>query len=357
MSDKLGLGLGSEVRPLRLGSSFTSKNNPFHTIRYDFKPASVDTSKMACVEVANNNQVTVTVPHCDGAGTASTVFRGPQKPYNRECVLIIDNETGQITLEKLSQNLMLKKTRAEGSSRMSALVPEDPPPPPSSSSSSLSRPSISSSSSSFHPPSSSSSHSYSQPHSKKPSPGRKSAHMKRSVSPLTKSPPAPPQVSKPAPAHAPPSTYAPPQALPLAPKLPGSMPFLGLDMEDDSDGDQSNSPFHMPSAFSATAASVPTASSVTSAASTTAIRDVPEIGVLSDSSSDSGSDSSSSSDSDSDSDIDKRSVPRHNGPDGGSNRAEMERAAPPPAATPTLSMPSHLLSEDLQLSDSGSDSD
>nr|CAG4644460.1 EOG090X0IV9 [Lepidurus arcticus] len=351
MADKLGLGLGSEVRELRLGSSFTGKNNPFHTIRYDFKPASVDTSKMACVEVANNNQVTVTVPHCDGAGTASTVFRGPQKPYGKECVLIIDNETGEITLERLSQSLMLKKTRAEGSSRMSSFVPEDPPPPPVSAFASISRNSAPSSSSSFHPPNS---HSQSYPYSsnsKKPSPGRKPGHVKRSASPATKSPPSPaPSRPSPAPAPTPAPVYAPPP--PPAAKLPGSMPMLlGLDLDDGSDGDNSSSPFHMPSAFI-----TPTPNPPPSANNTNLAPDVPEIGVLSDSSSDSGSgsDSSSSSDSDSDSDMDKQTVPRHSdGANGGSKSAEMDRPAPPP----TFSMPSHLLSEDLQLSDSGSDSD
>ena len=32
---------------------------------------------------------------------------------NKECVLIIDEETGEITLERLDGNIMLKKTRAE----------------------------------------------------------------------------------------------------------------------------------------------------------------------------------------------------------------------------------------------------
>ena len=78
----------------------------------DFKPASVDTSKMATVDILPNNEVNVTVPHCDGAGTAQTsVFRGPKKPYTKECVLIIDHNTGEITLERLSHNIQLKKTR------------------------------------------------------------------------------------------------------------------------------------------------------------------------------------------------------------------------------------------------------
>ena len=75
----------------------------------DFKPASVDTSKMATVDILQNNEVNVTVPHCDGAGTS--FFRGPKKPYAKECVLIIDHSTGEITLERLSHNIQLKKTR------------------------------------------------------------------------------------------------------------------------------------------------------------------------------------------------------------------------------------------------------
>ncbi|CAH0548782.1 unnamed protein product [Brassicogethes aeneus] len=112
MADKLGIG--NEVRELRIGQSFTNpKSTAFHSIRYDFKPASVDTSKKANVDVGNNRQVTITVPHLDGAGTAQTVFRGPQRPYQKECVLIIDKVTGQITIEKLSSNIQVKKTRNE----------------------------------------------------------------------------------------------------------------------------------------------------------------------------------------------------------------------------------------------------
>ncbi|KAK9753987.1 RNA polymerase II transcription elongation factor [Popillia japonica] len=112
MADKLGLG--NEVRELKIGQSFTNpKSTAFHTIKYDFKPASVDVNKIANVSVGNNNQVTVTVPHLDGAGTQHTVFKGSQRPFNKECVLIIDKNTGEITLEKLSGNIQLKKTRSE----------------------------------------------------------------------------------------------------------------------------------------------------------------------------------------------------------------------------------------------------
>lgn len=118
------LRIGNEVRELKLGRSFSSSSgSAFHSIRYDFKPASVDTSKSANVEVGEKNQITVTVPHIENSlsqnsGTAHTVFKGSQRPYNRECVLVVDNVTGEVTLERLSCNIQLKKTRAEGSSKI-----------------------------------------------------------------------------------------------------------------------------------------------------------------------------------------------------------------------------------------------
>ncbi|KAJ8951129.1 hypothetical protein NQ318_021573 [Aromia moschata] len=112
MAEKLGLG--NEVRELKIGQSFTNpKLTAFHTVKYDFKPASVDTNKKATVDVGSNHQVTVTVPHLDGAGVPQTVFKGSQRPYQKECVLIIDRVTGEITLEKLGCNIQVKKTRSE----------------------------------------------------------------------------------------------------------------------------------------------------------------------------------------------------------------------------------------------------
>lgn len=76
----------------------------------DFKPASVvSASKHASIEVGANHQITVT--HLENAGAPQSVFKGSQRPYQKECVLIIDKATGEITLEKLSTNIQLKKTR------------------------------------------------------------------------------------------------------------------------------------------------------------------------------------------------------------------------------------------------------
>lgn len=77
----------------------------------DFKPASVDETKVASVEVASNNTVTVNVPNLESSGTPQTIFKGSQKPSMKECVLVIDRDTGEITLERLSMNIQVKKTR------------------------------------------------------------------------------------------------------------------------------------------------------------------------------------------------------------------------------------------------------
>lgn len=109
------LGLDNKVKELRLGDTFTKnyKEGAYHTIRYDFKPASMDKQKMGTVEVEGNHQVTVTVPHVEGSGTSQTVFKGNHKPVARECILIIDHNTGEIVLERISQTINLKTTRPE----------------------------------------------------------------------------------------------------------------------------------------------------------------------------------------------------------------------------------------------------
>lgn len=301
MADKLGLG--PEIKELRLGSSFTNpRGSAFHTFRYDFKPASVDTSKMATVDILPNNEVNVTVPHCDGAGTSQTsVFRGPKKPYTKECVLIIDHNTGEITLERLSHNIQLKKTRAEGTGKAGRSLSPDPTPPQQA-------------------------QYYSQ--QKKSSPLQKSPTS--SFSPPTPSPPYNPSL-KISPKHSSglaikKNNSSPHQLLANSSGLPaaGSMPLLD-DIENLSGRHE-----------------VATA-----------------VGVLSDSSSDSGSDSSSdSSESDSDSDLSNAHIPiTSNERNTGNSAVTKESVSLPNSSLAHLSMPSHLLSEDLRLSDSGSESD
>jgi len=136
MAEKLGVG--ADVRELKIGQSFlnqrksdtrsragsSSKNgalgsqrndkgkeSSYHTIRYDFKPASSNTSSAGHLEVDEHNGVSVKIPH---KGGGETNFSGHQKEANvKDCLLIIDHATGEITLEKLSSQIMVKKTRAE----------------------------------------------------------------------------------------------------------------------------------------------------------------------------------------------------------------------------------------------------
>lgn len=126
MADKLGLD--GQEKDLKLGETFNKnyKDGAYHTIRYDFKPASVDKQKMGTVEVEGNHQVSVTVPHVEGSGTSQTVFKGNHKPVAKECILIIDHVTGEIVLERISQTISVKTTRPDGSSRIPTQRPTTP---------------------------------------------------------------------------------------------------------------------------------------------------------------------------------------------------------------------------------------
>ena len=95
MAEKLGVG--TDVRELKIGQSFfnqrktdirsrsgnSSKNgarvsqrnddkgkeSSYHTIRYDFKPASSNTSSAGHLEVDEHNGVAVKIPHEGGGET------------------------------------------------------------------------------------------------------------------------------------------------------------------------------------------------------------------------------------------------------------------------------------------------
>lgn len=48
----------------------------------------------------------------DGSGVPNTVFKGNQRDYSRkDCVLILNRATGEITLEQLNSSIVVKKTR------------------------------------------------------------------------------------------------------------------------------------------------------------------------------------------------------------------------------------------------------
>lgn len=105
--------LDGKIYNLKLGKSFDNAGGEaaFHTIRYDFKPASVDSSKDAVLEIDEGSCVTVTVPHVEGSGMSHTIFKGNRKSSQKECVLIINHDTGDVVLEKLNNFMQVKSTR------------------------------------------------------------------------------------------------------------------------------------------------------------------------------------------------------------------------------------------------------
>ncbi|KAM4596028.1 ELL-associated factor 2-like, partial [Polymixia lowei] len=84
----------------------------------DFKPASIDTTCEGELEVGKGEQVTITLPNLEGSTAPVTVFKGSKRPYMKECILIVNHDTGEYRLEKLNSNIAVKKTRAEGSSKI-----------------------------------------------------------------------------------------------------------------------------------------------------------------------------------------------------------------------------------------------
>jgi len=114
MAEKFCNQFGSGPHHLKIGKSFEKKNgnSVFHSIRYDFTPLSVDEERMGKLEVQENSGVSVSLPHNDGVN--ATNYKGQAKPAStKDCILIIDHETGELTLERLSNQILLKKTRAE----------------------------------------------------------------------------------------------------------------------------------------------------------------------------------------------------------------------------------------------------
>lgn len=112
--------------PLKFGKTFDKKSDvSYNTLKLDFKPVSLGSSKDMMLEVggenSNQNQVNATIPGKHGSGSnnaAPTVYKGHKAPYGaKDCLLIVDEVTGEVTLERLGENISLKKSRPEGGSK------------------------------------------------------------------------------------------------------------------------------------------------------------------------------------------------------------------------------------------------
>lgn len=89
-----------------------SSNSPsYHTLRYGFKPASINSEEPATLELAQDGQVTIKAPNIGGS---ICTFKGHRRPHVKECLMIIDNRTGEVVLQKLTDNITVKATRSMG---------------------------------------------------------------------------------------------------------------------------------------------------------------------------------------------------------------------------------------------------
>uniref|UniRef100_T2M7W4 ELL-associated factor 1 n=1 Tax=Hydra vulgaris TaxID=6087 RepID=T2M7W4_HYDVU len=114
---------------LTIGSTFlpNKQTEAYYTMRYDFKPASVDTSRPGEVVIGAKNECTVTIPNHD---SGFTTYKGGKKPCFKECILIIDQQTGEIILERISSNIPLKKHRIDRTGESAKISQVKPSPAP-----------------------------------------------------------------------------------------------------------------------------------------------------------------------------------------------------------------------------------
>ncbi|KAM7536225.1 hypothetical protein Aperf_G00000088795 [Anoplocephala perfoliata] len=97
---------------VKIGQSFTDPSqNGFMTMRCDFLPASVDREQPGQVKITNEKDVDVRLPNVSGADHPSTLFKGNLRQATKECVLIFNKTTGELTLERISKSAQMKNIR------------------------------------------------------------------------------------------------------------------------------------------------------------------------------------------------------------------------------------------------------
>lgn len=77
----------------------------------DFKPSNEEYNESAVMEVTPTNQVTLKYPQSTNEGSTDFMYSGTMKQFPKEYFLVIDHVTGEVTLEKLTANIQLKRTK------------------------------------------------------------------------------------------------------------------------------------------------------------------------------------------------------------------------------------------------------
>ncbi|KAJ3695679.1 hypothetical protein LUZ60_001056 [Juncus effusus] len=104
---------------LKLGSSFKNQKSKFCTLRYEFKPASIDKTQPGSLHKSKENRVTVEF-HNNQPGKPKVSFEGSSEEYKElEGVLFFDGE--EFKLEKLNRAFKsLKHKRVPGESNLTS---------------------------------------------------------------------------------------------------------------------------------------------------------------------------------------------------------------------------------------------
>ncbi|XP_038605787.1 ELL-associated factor 2-like [Tachyglossus aculeatus] len=115
--------LEGRPRVLKLGETFRRRPScAFHTVHYDFKPASIDISSEGYLQLGRGEEVTIALPNIEGSVLPFTIFKGSKKSYPRDCILILNHDNGECILEKLSGNISVKKIRTEEISQVQSQI-------------------------------------------------------------------------------------------------------------------------------------------------------------------------------------------------------------------------------------------
>uniref|UniRef100_A0A2P2IED5 Ell-associated factor Eaf n=1 Tax=Hirondellea gigas TaxID=1518452 RepID=A0A2P2IED5_9CRUS len=120
--------MDGKTRPLKIGRSFLENSNDddneeFLSITYDFKPPSAEKSTTT-LELGPDNNVSINV--YQNNNDENTLYKGSVQEGSKDCFLIIDHVTGEITLEKVSNIIRVKRTREAGCSGGNRQHPSTP---------------------------------------------------------------------------------------------------------------------------------------------------------------------------------------------------------------------------------------
>ena len=102
--------------PIVIGESMYSQDLGLHTLKYEFKPKSVDPRKLGEMNISASGSTTV---HLSTETRSTEQFQGKRnKSKQTECVLIFDPERECFVLEKLSTAVMNLRHRPKSSSHV-----------------------------------------------------------------------------------------------------------------------------------------------------------------------------------------------------------------------------------------------